>query len=51
MLSDNPEESGLQYANNGGTYTLTVVQRDVDDVNKNGDTTEPLPVALNSNRY
>jgi len=47
MLSDNPEESGLQYTNNGGTYTLTVVQRDVDDVNKNGDTTEPLPVALN----
>jgi len=47
MLSDNPEESGLQYTNNGSTYTLTVVQRDVDDVNKNGDTTEPLPVALN----
>ncbi len=47
MLSDNPEESGLQYTNNGSTYTLTVVQRDVDDVNKNGDTTEPLPIALN----
>jgi len=47
MVTDNPEESGLQYTNNGSTYTLTVVQRDVDDVNKNGDTTEPLPVALN----
>jgi len=33
MLSDNPEESGLQYTNNGSTYTLTVVQRDVDDEN------------------
>jgi len=47
MVSDNPEESGLQYTNNGSTYTLTVVQLDVDDINKNGKTTEPLPVALN----
>jgi len=47
MLSANSTESGLQYTNNGSTYTLTVVQPDVDDVNKNGDTTEPLPVALN----
>jgi len=47
MVTDNPTESGLQYTNNGGTYTLTVVQPDVDDINKNSNTTEPLPVALN----
>ena len=47
MLSDDPEESGLQYINIGSTYILYVVQPDVDDINKNDNTTEPLPVALN----
>ena len=47
MVTDNPTESGLQYTNNGDTYTLTVVQPDVDDINKNSNTTEPLPVVLN----
>jgi len=45
MLSDNPEESGLRYENHDNDYTLCVTQLDVDDVDKDGNKDESIPVA------
>jgi len=45
MLSDNPEESGLRYENHDNDYTLCVTQLDVDDVDKDGNRDELIPVA------
>lgn len=44
MLSNNPDESGILYVSDGLTYILCVAQKDVNDINKNNDTHEPLPV-------
>jgi len=46
MLSDNPEESGLRYENHDNDYTLCVTQLDVDDVDKDGNKDELLPIKI-----
>jgi len=46
MLSNNPDESGIQYVSDGLTYSLCVTQRDIEDVNKNNNYDEPLPVSV-----
>lgn len=44
MLSDDPNESGIQYVSDGLTYRLCIVQQDVDDANGNGVTNEIIPL-------
>jgi len=44
MLSDNPEESGIQYQSDGTSYSICIAQQDVDDINNNGRIDDPLPV-------
>jgi len=46
MLSDNPEESGLRYENHDNDYTLCMTQLDVDDVDKDGNKDELLPIKI-----
>jgi len=46
MLSNNPEESGLRYENHDNDYTLCVTQLDVDDVDKDGNKDELLPIKI-----
>lgn len=44
MLSDDPNESGIQYVSDGSFYRLCIVQQDVDDANGNGVTNEIVPL-------
>jgi len=44
MLSDDPNESGIQYVSDGSSYRLCIVQQDVDDANDNGVTNEIVPL-------
>jgi len=44
MLTDNSEESGLRYENHGNDYTLCVTQLDVDDIDKDGNSNELIPI-------
>jgi len=44
MLSNNSADSSLQYQSTGDKYKLCVVQNDIDDINNNGRTDDPLPV-------
>jgi len=46
MLNDNPNESGIRYTSDGSYYEICIVQKDVDDVNKNNSTNDPLPVSV-----
>jgi len=45
MLSDNPEESGIQYQIADNEYRICITQQDVDDVNNNGVIAEALPLS------
>lgn len=44
MLSSAPVDSGIQYQSTGSSYSICIAQQDVDDVNNNGRTDDPLPV-------
>jgi len=44
MLSNDPLGSGIIYSSDGLTYSLCVIQRDADDINKNDIVDEPLPM-------
>jgi len=44
MLSSDPLASGIIYSSDSLTYLLCVIQRDVDDINKNDIVDEPLPM-------
>ena len=46
MLSSTPADSGIQYQSDGSSYSLCVTQRDIEDVNKNNNYDEPLPVSV-----
>jgi len=42
MLSDNSSESGIQYVSDGSSYSMCIVQQDVDDANNNSVVNEPI---------
>mgnify|MGYP001166170537 CR=1 FL=1 len=44
MLNTDPLESGIVYNSDKIIYSLCIIQSDVDDINKNKDKNEPLPV-------
>jgi len=44
MLSSAPVDSGIQYQSTSSSYSICIAQQDVDDVNNNGRTDDPLPV-------
>jgi len=46
MLSSAPTDSGIQYQSDGTSYSICIAQQDVDDINNNGRTDEPLPITL-----
>jgi len=45
MLSDNSEDSGIQYQITDNEYSICITQQDVDDVNNNGVVEEVLPLS------
>jgi len=46
MLSSASADSGIQYQSDGTSYSICIAQQDVDDINNNGRTDEPLPITL-----